>query len=92
MAKAYRLCDGVWEQRGRNGAGTNSSWQTEKEGLEVIWVGRHVLRPNIRPASLSKRGKLHIDIFPQIVDDEPLFIVSQYGAHHVFVPVVFLSQ
>ena len=91
MAKPYRLCDGVWEQRGRNGVGTNQASNRE-EGQEATKVDRHVLKPNIRPASLPKWGKLHIDIFPQIVDDEPLFIVSQYGAHHVFVSVVFLSQ
>ena len=30
MAKTYRLCDGVWEERGRNGAGTNSSRQPDR--------------------------------------------------------------
>ena len=43
-------------------------------------------------ALLPKRGKFDIYIFPQTVDDKPLLIVSQYGTHYVFVPVVFLSQ
>ena len=43
-------------------------------------------------AMLPKRGEFDVYIFPQIVDDKPLFIVSQYGAHHIFIPVVFLSQ
>lgn len=63
-----------------------------EEGLEVILVVRHVLRSNIRVAPLPKWGKLHIDVFTEIVDDEPLFIVSKYCAHHVLVPIIFLSQ
>lgn len=47
---------------------------------------------NIRPVWLPNRGKLDVDIFPQIIDDKPLFIVSQYGAHHVFIAVIFLSE
>ena len=46
---------------------------------------------NIRSTRLPNRGKLDVDIFPQIIDDESLFIVSQYGAHYIFIAVIFLS-
>ena len=77
--------------------GGETEWEqiqvgSREEGQEAIQVGKHALRPNIRPASLPRWRKFHIDIFPQIVDDEPLFIVSEYGAHHIFIPIVLLSQ
>ena len=91
MAKAYRLCKGAWKQRERYKAGTIHIGNREEE-WEVIVIGKYVSMANIRPASLSRWGKLNIDIFPQIVDDKSLFVVSEYGPHHVFVPVLFRSQ
>jgi hypothetical protein len=58
----------------------------------VIETGKYALRASIRLASLPRWGKLHIDIFPKIVDDESPFVVCEYGAHYIFVPVLFLSQ
>ena len=76
--------------------GGETEWErfqpgNREEGWEAFLICGRALGLNIRPASLPDRSKLDINIFPQIVDDEPLFIVSQYGAHHVFIPVVFLS-
>ena len=59
---------------------------------EKIYVCTYRKRPNIERVLLPRWGKLHIDIFPQIVDDESLPIVREDGAHHIFVSVIFLPH
>src|SRR6185436_9698338 len=82
---------GLWEQMRRNGAGRNSCRQLRRR-VEEFEFCKRVVGLNIRSTRLPNRGKLDVDIFPQIIDEKPLFIVSQYGAHYIFIAVIFLPQ
>lgn len=42
------------------------------------------------PDLLPKRRELDVDVFPEVIDDESLFVVRQDGAHYVFVSILFL--
>jgi len=76
--------------RGCGGARSYGGSQAGKKDVKYSGATRAHWGQTLRPDVLSKRGKLDVYIFPEIVDDEPLFVVSQYGSHHVFVPIVFL--
>ena len=61
-ARAYRLCDGVWEQWGRNGVGTNSSWQPRRRMGSVLdlQVRIGVEHPTRIATEAGKTRRLHL--------------------------------